>query len=76
MTDAAGGRGARLSLVVHHTNAECEFAYDKHTEMVLPAANKGGWAVVNMRADWKPFFLTAADNGQSQNRLSAIFDIA
>lgn len=52
----AGGKGTRLSLVVHHTDDEREYAYDKHTEKILPAAKKGGWTVIDMKTDWNRVF--------------------
>jgi hypothetical protein len=47
-----------LELVIHHTDAQREFAYDTDpllgsgTEQVLAAAASGGWTVVDMAADW------------------------
>jgi phosphoserine phosphatase len=49
---ATGGK-ARLALLVHHTDADREFAYDKGTEKALAEAAKEGWAVVDMKRDWK-----------------------
>ena len=57
--------GGGLSLLVHHTDGEREDKedkydkydkYDKHTEKVLPLAKKEGWAVIDMKADWKTGF--------------------
>ncbi len=49
-TTAAGG--ARLGLLVHHTDAEREFAYDKGAEKALAEADRCGWVVVDMKRDW------------------------
>lgn len=41
-----------LSILIHHTDADREFAYDKHTDKVMPLASKEGWVVVDMATDW------------------------
>jgi phosphoserine phosphatase len=53
--------GARLGLIVHHTDAEREYAYDRHSHfgrldkaLDLAAVNK--WTVVDMKRDWKRIF--------------------
>lgn len=50
--------GPRLALIVHHTDAEREFAYDRQSHVgkldkALDEAPKRGWVVVDMKADWK-----------------------
>jgi len=57
---AAGG-GARLMLLVHHTDAEREYAYDRKSSIgrldkALDEADAKGWTVVSMKADWKRIF--------------------
>jgi phosphoglycolate phosphatase-like HAD superfamily hydrolase len=57
---AAGG-GARLMLIVHHTDAEREYAYDRKSSIgrldkALDEANAKGWTVVSMKTDWKRIF--------------------
>lgn len=57
---AAGG-GARLMLIVHHTDAEREYAYDTQTpfgrlDKALQTAKARNWTVVNMKRDWKTIF--------------------
>ena len=53
--------GARFGLIVHHTDAEREYAYDRNTEfgrlnIALDAAAINNWTVVSMKADWKQIF--------------------
>ena len=50
------GLGARLALLVHHTDAEREYAYDKGTEKALEEAQAKGWTVVDMKKDWKVIY--------------------
>jgi hypothetical protein len=56
----ATGSGARLCLVVHHTDAEREWAYDREPvgglEKTLDEAIARGWTVVDMKTDWKRVF--------------------
>jgi phosphoglycolate phosphatase-like HAD superfamily hydrolase len=54
-------RQARLGLIVHHTDAEREYAYDRHSavgrlDKALDAAPKEGWILVDMKKDWKVIF--------------------
>jgi hypothetical protein len=53
--------GARLGLIVHHTDAEREYAYDRNTpfgrlDKALDAAAQNKWVVVDMKRDWKNIF--------------------
>jgi hypothetical protein len=55
------GRGARLALIVHHTDAEREWAYDRPSSVgqldkALDEARAKGWMVVNTKNDWKKIF--------------------
>jgi phosphoglycolate phosphatase-like HAD superfamily hydrolase len=57
----AAGKGARYMLIVHHTDAEREWAYDRkskigHLDKALDEAFKSGWTVVDMKKDWKVIF--------------------
>jgi phosphoglycolate phosphatase-like HAD superfamily hydrolase len=57
----AAGSGARFMGLVHHTDAEREYAYDRTSEFgrldkALDEANARGWVVVNMKNDWKSIF--------------------
>lgn len=55
------GDGARFGLIVHHTDAAREYAYDRtssfgHLDKALDAAAAQNWTVVDMKADWKTIF--------------------
>jgi hypothetical protein len=55
------GSGARFGLLVHHTDAEREAAYDRDSKIgkldkVLDEAAMRGWTVVDMKSDWKTIF--------------------
>jgi len=58
----AAGKGARLCLYVHHTDAEREWAYDRKSavgrfDKGLDEAKSKGWTVVDIKNDWKVIFL-------------------
>lgn len=53
--------GPRLGLIVHHTDAEREWSYDRESTVGklsrgLDAAANHGWIVVDMKRDWKVVF--------------------
>ncbi|HXV25616.1 MAG TPA: HAD family hydrolase [Alphaproteobacteria bacterium] len=55
------GDGPRFALLVHHTDAEREWAYDRTSHIgkldkALDEANAKGWTVVDMKTDWKVVF--------------------
>ena len=61
------GNGARLMMLVHHDDAEREYAYgpagglpDTHvgtfSDALMAEANKNGWTVISMKNDWKRIF--------------------
>jgi len=57
----AAGSGARLMGLVHHTDAEREWAYDRQSSIgrldkALDEAKARGWTVVDMKRDWKTVF--------------------
>jgi len=57
----ATGGGRRLMLLVHHDDAEREYAYDRQSHVgrldkALDAAKDGDWIVVSMKSDWKRIF--------------------
>ena len=57
----SGAKGARFGLIVHHTDAEREWAYDRESHIgkldkALDQAGDPGWTVVDMKADWKTIY--------------------
>ena len=48
--------GPSMSVLVHHTDGEREYAYNKHTDKVMPLAKREGWTVIDMKNDWKAVF--------------------
>jgi phosphoglycolate phosphatase-like HAD superfamily hydrolase len=57
----AAGKGARLSLLVHHDDAAREYAYDRTSlvgklDKALDAAQQRGWSIVSMKNDWRTIF--------------------
>jgi phosphoglycolate phosphatase-like HAD superfamily hydrolase len=57
----AAGYGPRLAALVHHTDAEREFAYDRDSHIgrldkALDEAGAKGWVVVDMKNDWSKVF--------------------
>jgi hypothetical protein len=55
------GSGARFALLVHHTDAEREWAYDRASSIgrldkALDEAHAKRWTVVDMKNDWKIIF--------------------
>jgi hypothetical protein len=48
-------------LIVHHTDAECEWAYDRESHVgkldkALDEALKAGWVVMDMKKEWKAIY--------------------
>jgi hypothetical protein len=59
------GDGARFALIVHHDDAEREWAYDRKSHIgtldkAWDEAIAKGWTVVSMKDDWKTIFPTEA----------------
>lgn len=55
------GPGLRFGLLVHHTDAEREWAYDRESHIGrlargLDEGPRRGWTIVNMRDDWRVIF--------------------
>ena len=53
----SAGTGPRFGMIVHHTDAEREYAYDRDSHIgqldkALDAAPAAGWTVVDMKTDW------------------------
>jgi hypothetical protein len=58
---ATAGTGPRLAMIVHHTDAGREWAYDRDShigklERALDEAPHRGWVVIDMKRDWKLVF--------------------
>jgi phosphoglycolate phosphatase-like HAD superfamily hydrolase len=57
----ASGPGPRLAVLVHHTDAAREVAYDRASHIgkldkALDEAQAKGWTVASMKDDWKAIF--------------------
>jgi len=57
----AAGEGKRFMLLVHHTDAQREYAYDRDSHVgkldkALDVAQENGWTVVDMKKDWKVIY--------------------
>ncbi len=55
------GKGARFALLIHHDDAEREFAYDRESHVgkldrVLDEGPQRGWTIVSMKDDWAAIF--------------------
>jgi phosphoserine phosphatase len=55
------GKGPRLGVLIHHTDAEREWAYDRDSHIGrldrgLDEAADRGWVVVDMKEDWRIVF--------------------
>lgn len=56
-----GSGGARLGLLLHHDDADREYAYDRDSmvgrlDKALDAAPNADWVVVSMKNDWNTVF--------------------
>jgi hypothetical protein len=59
--DGAAGSRARFMGIVHHTDAQREYAYDRNSSIgrldkAWDEAAKRGWTVVDMKQDCKVVF--------------------
>ncbi|MGP4844405.1 HAD family hydrolase [Marinobacter sp. 1Y8] len=57
----AGDKSARLGVLLHHTDAEREWAYDRESaigkfDKGLDEAPERGWVVIDMKKDWKQVY--------------------
>ncbi len=57
----AAGTGRRLAAIVHHDDAEREYAYDRQSHIgrldrALDEAEVNGWTVISMKHDWNTIF--------------------
>ncbi len=62
----AAGKGKRLALIVHHTDAKREYEYDRDSKVgrldkALDEAEEKKWTVVDMKNDWKQVFAFEID---------------
>jgi phosphoglycolate phosphatase-like HAD superfamily hydrolase len=62
------GKGPRLGLIVHHTDADREYAYDRESHIgrldrALSEAPDRGWQVVDIKNDWAQIFPAAKQPG-------------
>lgn len=56
------GKGSRFGLIVHHTDSEREWAYDRESpigqlDKAFTEAKAKGWTIVDMKQDWKSIYL-------------------
>lgn len=63
------GKGPRFAGLVHHTDADREWAYDRDSpigklDKALDEALAKGWTVVDMKDDWKVMFPDAKAHGE------------
>jgi hypothetical protein len=57
----SGGTGSGFGLIIHHTDADREWAYDRDShigrlEKGLDEAKEKGWTVIDMKTDWKRIY--------------------
>jgi phosphoglycolate phosphatase-like HAD superfamily hydrolase len=57
----SGGTGLSLSMIIHHTDAKREWAYDRKSEIGkldkgLNKAAANNWRIVDMEKDWKVIY--------------------
>ena len=56
------GAGARFMMLIHHDDAEREYAYGPNSKIgtfpdaLMAEANQRGWIVTSMKQDWKVIF--------------------
>jgi phosphoserine phosphatase len=68
----AAGDGARFCLLVHHTDADREWAYDRDShvgrlDQALDEAKRRGWTIVDMKQDWKTIYPARSVSSRSTN---------
>ena len=56
LSQATSGQGPSLALVIHHDDADREFAYERGSEKLLAAATDNGWQRVSMKQDFLRVF--------------------
>jgi hypothetical protein len=63
----ASGSGPRLMALLHHDDAEREYAYDRNSKIgtldkALNEAEARGWMVVSMKRDWGAVFPPSSES--------------
>ena len=58
---AMAGQGPHFAMIVHHTDADREYAYDRKSDFgrldkALDEAIARNWLLVDMKADWKKIY--------------------
>ncbi len=58
---STAGDGPRLGMLIHHTDGEREWAYDRKSHIGklargIDESEARGWAIVDMKEDWKVIF--------------------
>jgi hypothetical protein len=61
------GDGARFGMLIHHTDAEREWAYDRESHIGrldrgLDEADARGWVVVSMKDDWGAMYPASGES--------------
>jgi phosphoglycolate phosphatase-like HAD superfamily hydrolase len=69
------GPGPRFGLIVHHTDAAREWAYDRKSpvgklDKALDEAAAKGWTVVSMKDDWKTIYPAVPLSAKGVHRIS------
>jgi hypothetical protein len=54
-------KGRRLGVIIHHTDSEREWAYDRDSHVGqlargLDEGPKRGWVIVDMKSDWRAIY--------------------
>jgi phosphoglycolate phosphatase-like HAD superfamily hydrolase len=57
----AGGAGPRFIALIHHTDTDREYAYDRHSSVgkldkALDEAQRQRWLIIDMKHDWRRIF--------------------
>jgi hypothetical protein len=60
------GSGPRFAMIVHHTDVEREWAYDRESHIgkldkALDQAAAANWTVVDMKRDWSAIYPPSND---------------
>ena len=73
---AAAGKAPSLELLVHHTDAEREYAYDRQSRVGtldkgLDYGRAHNWLIVDMKKDWKKIFAPVGPGPKTRERTPA-----